>query len=120
MAKSTLEMIQDIDKTKFPSNILKEYYDVIRELVGVIMILDGYKIIGENAHKEAFEYIQKNNSAYFKTHQLKLMDSLRILRNEISNDGFFIDTKYLIGVEKDVKEVIKILENLILKKLKST
>ena len=60
MAVITLKMIETIDKTKFPSNIVKEYYDVIRELMSSILLLDGYKLIGENAHKNLIDYIKSN------------------------------------------------------------
>lgn len=43
MVDTTLAMIKTIDKESFPSNVTKEYYDVIRELMSVIMLLDGFK-----------------------------------------------------------------------------
>ena len=51
MVNKTLEMISEIDAEKFPSNVIKEYYEVIRELLSVLLLLDGYKTIGEGAHK---------------------------------------------------------------------
>lgn len=30
MGEATLEMIKQIDRAKFPSHVIKEYYDVIR------------------------------------------------------------------------------------------
>ena len=118
MSKSTLVMIKDIDRNRFPSNIIKEYYDVIRELVGVIMLLDGYKIIGESAHKDAFEYLKKNYSKHFKMQQLMFMDSLRVLRNDISYDGFFIETNYLDRTEKEIATIITILDKLVSERIK--
>ena len=55
MVETTLEMIETIDVAKFPSNIVKEYYDVIRELMTAILLLDGYKTHGEGAHKKLIE-----------------------------------------------------------------
>lgn len=52
MVDSTIEMIEVIDITKFSSIVTKEYYDVIRELMSVILLLDGYKTYGERAHKK--------------------------------------------------------------------
>ena len=46
MVDTTLEMIKVIDINKFSSNVTKEYYDAIRELMGVVLLLDGYKIYG--------------------------------------------------------------------------
>ena len=33
MVETTLEMISKIDVEKFPSNVTKEYYEIIRELI---------------------------------------------------------------------------------------
>ena len=45
MVEATLEMIRFIDKIKFPSNVAKEYYEIIRELISIILLLDGrYKM----------------------------------------------------------------------------
>ncbi|MBS3176881.1 hypothetical protein J4457_06625 [Candidatus Woesearchaeota archaeon] len=46
MVETTLEMIKHIDKTQFPSHVIKEYYEVIRELISIVLLLDGYKTIG--------------------------------------------------------------------------
>lgn len=33
MVETTLEMIATVDSRRYPSNVLKEYYEVIRELI---------------------------------------------------------------------------------------
>lgn len=70
MVETTLEMISAIDARKYPSNVLKEYYEVIRELITVILLLDGYKTQGEGAHKKLIEYLEKiiPNSKGMKFH----------------------------------------------------
>ena len=57
MVDTTIEMIKLIDITKFSSNITKEYYDAIRELISVVLLLDGYETYGEGAHKKLIEYL---------------------------------------------------------------
>lgn len=64
MVETTIEMITVIDSTKFSSNITKEYYDVIRELISVVLLLDGYKTYGEGAHKKLIEYLQTKNRGF--------------------------------------------------------
>src|SRR3972149_8446096 len=93
MAVITLKMIETIDKTKFPSNIVKEYYDVIRELMSSILLLDGYKLIGENAHKNLIDYIKSKYD--LEGHEISLLDELRIIRNKIAYDGFFVTGDYV-------------------------
>lgn len=58
MVETTLEMIDTIDSRKFSSHVVKEYYEVIRELITVILLLDGYKTQGEGAHKKLIESLQ--------------------------------------------------------------
>src|SRR5660398_128665 len=94
MVETTLEMIDTIDSSRFSSHVVKEYYEVIRELITVILLLDGYKTQGEGAHKKLIEYIG-NNYAEFKVHDIMLIDDLRIIRNKISYNGFFITDDYL-------------------------
>jgi hypothetical protein len=43
------------DSKKFTSHVVKEYYEVIRELITVILLLDGYKTHEEGAHKKLVE-----------------------------------------------------------------
>jgi len=101
MVETTLEMIDTIDSSRFSSHVVKEYYEVIRELITVILLLDGYKTQGEGAHKKLIEYIG-NNYAEFKVHDIMLIDDLRIIRNKISYNGFFITDDYLERKKEDI------------------
>ena len=90
MVETTLEMIDTIDSTKFTSHVVKEYYEAIRELITVILLLDGYKT---------------------------LIDDLRIIRNKISYNGFFVTDDYLERKRKDILMLIDNLRVIIYKKL---
>ena len=118
MVETTLEMVKFIDKNKFPSNVAKEYYEIIRELVSIILLLDGYKAIGEKAHKRQIEYLEANYKEFDKA-EITLMDDLRITRNKIAYDGFFVKESYVDRKLTDILNVIKKLKNLINKKLGS-
>ena len=117
MAEATIEMVKKIDKKMFPSNVLKEYYDIIRELMGIILLLDGYKIIGEGSHKKLIEYI-KQKCQDFEANEIMLIDELRVARNKISYEGFFIDEEYLNRKQSDIETIISKLKALINKKLR--
>jgi hypothetical protein len=108
MVETTLEMISAIDSRKYPSNVLKEYYEVIRELITVILLLDGYKTQGEGAHKKLIEYLEKNYPE-FKGHEISLIDDLRLTRNRIAYNGFFVTDEYL---ERKMREILVIIEKL--------
>jgi len=85
MVDTTIEMIKVIDIAKFSSNVTKEYYDVIRELISVVLLLDGYKTHGGGAHKKLVEYLQSNYKE-FNEYQISLIDDLRITRNKIERN----------------------------------
>ncbi len=116
MVETTLEMIATVDSRKYPSNVLKEYYEVIRELITVILLLDGFKTQGEGAHKKLIEYIGKNYGE-FKGHEISLMDDLRIVRNRIAYNGFFVTDEYLERKNKEILAIIEKLKVIIYKKL---
>lgn len=116
MVDTTIEMIKIIDITKFSSNVTKEFYEVIRELISVVLLLDGYKTHGEGAHKKLVEYLQ-NNYKEFNEYQISLIDDLRITRNKIAYDGFFVDEHYIVRKIKDIKEIIDKLKEIIKKNI---
>jgi len=116
MVETTLEMIKTIDLKRFSSNIVKEYYEVLRELMSIILILDGYKTEGEKAHKKLIEYLDTNYEQFTK-YEISLLNDLRIKRNKIAYDGFFIKESYILRKEKDIQRLIDKLKRIIEKKL---
>jgi len=116
MVDTTIEMIKVIDVVKFSSNVTKEYYDVIRELLSVILLLDGYKTYGEGAHKKLIEYIHSHYKE-FNEYEISLLDDLRIKRNKIAYNGFFVDKNYINRKIKDIQNIIKKLKKTIKEKL---
>jgi hypothetical protein len=116
MVEKTLEMINNLDIDKFPSNITKEYYEVIRELLSVVLLLDGYKTYGEGAHKKLIEYLESNYKEFSK-YETSLIDNLRNTRNKIAYDGFFVEKDYIERKKKDIDLIIKKLKGIIKKKL---
>ena len=112
MARTTLEMVRNIDEKRFASNIVKEYYDIMRQLISAVLVLDGYKTYGEGAHKKAIEYIDKNYKE-FSTIEISVMDELRITRNKIAYNGFFVREEYLERKIKMIGNMISKLVNII-------
>ncbi|MDI3544323.1 MAG: hypothetical protein PWQ28_604 [Candidatus Woesearchaeota archaeon] len=118
MVDSTIEMIKIIDIAKFSSIVTKEYYDVIRELMSIILLLDGYKTYGESAHKKLIEYLQENYKE-FSEYEISLVDDLRIKRNKIAYDGFFVEKDYIERKIKDIEKIIDKMKEIIKEKLKN-
>ena len=116
MVATTLEMIKQIDTNAFPSNVAKEYYEVIRELISIVLLLDGYKATGEGAHKRQIEYLEANYKEFSRA-EIVLVDDLRVTRNRIAYDGFFVKESYVERKLADIQKIIEKLKGLIGKKL---
>ena len=105
MVDVTMEMLNTINRKKFPSNVVKDYYEVIRELMSVILLLDGYKTVGEGAHKNLIVYLEQHYKQ-FRGDEISLINDLRIVRNKIAYDGFFVRENYLDRRLKDILGII--------------
>jgi len=108
MVKLTLQMVKEIDYKKYPSNVTKEYYEIIRELMSVVLLLDGFKTQGEGAHKEIIDYLAQNYQELSKN-EIEIVEDLRIARNRIAYDGFFVPIDYL---ERNKDQLVKIIQKL--------
>lgn len=113
MVEISLERIKTTDRNKFSSNITKDYYDVIRELISVILLLDGLKVVGEEAHKTLIRYFG-DNYRNLERSEIVLVDELRILRNKITYDGFFVRQDFLernLGIINNIINKLKLVIN---------
>src|SRR3989344_3576190 len=116
--KSMLRLIENREEIiasgtlgRFPTFLAESYYEVIKELAICILLLDGFKSIGENAHKEALEYLQKYKE--FSEDELFLMNDLRIRRNKSSYEGKMIDESFIENHEMKLKMIIKKLKRIL-------
>ncbi len=119
-AKSILKMIYLIeerikkqDRIKMASLIISDYYEIIKELITAILLIDGYKTL---SHKDLFDYLEEKYKK-FSGHELSVLNNLRILRNRVSYEGYFVDPYYLEKNELLFKEIIKKLKDLMSKKI---
>lgn len=112
MVETTLEMIKTIDKIKFPSNVMKEYYEIIRELISIVLLLDGYKTQGTGAHKMMIDYLAKNYEE-FSSYEISFLNDLRMLRNKIAYDGFFVKEDFVTRNTGKIQEIITKLKSII-------
>ena len=97
------------DSQKMSSLIIVDYYEIIKELVTAILLLDGYKTL---SHRDLIEYIGKNVSE-LNQEEISIIDDLRILRNRVSYEGFSIDLDYLIRNEDNFKKIITKLKEIV-------
>lgn len=110
MIKIILNRIKNTDRNSFTSLIVSDYYEVLKELITAILICKGIKIL---SHKLLIEQIKSE----LTEEEYYLVDEIRVIRNKINYDGFFVEIDYLNRKEDKIKTVItklsKILENMI-------
>lgn len=110
MIKIILNRIKSTDKSLFASLIVSDYYEVIKELITAILTCKGLKTL---SHKLLIEQIRNE----LTEEEYYLIDELRVIRNKINYDGFFVEMDYLNRKENKIKSIItklsKILENLV-------
>lgn len=110
MAEITLERLEETEIAKYPSNTLKDYYDVIHELMEAITLSSGIKFKGDGAHQELIDYVSKVHNLGEQTRQF--LQEMRDYRNRISYEGFMIHQNYItLNLEK-IKITIKTLVNI--------
>lgn len=109
-ANTSLKIIKNIDHKEFPSHVLKDYYEVIREFMSAKMLIDGFKTYGEGSHKEIIKYVEKKG--YLSFIELDLANKMRLLRNELVYEGKEINKEFLNEKLFRIKKIIKKLQNL--------
>lgn len=115
MAMERLEMLSSVDLTRFPSLVLEGHYEAIKELAAAILAADGYKTRGEGAHKTLVGYLGKHYPELTE-YEAGLIDELRVTRNRISYDGFFVDADYFIRKKDSLTGIISKLSDILKEK----
>ena len=113
IAKDGLKVI-DILPRKMSYKIIVEYYEIIKELITAILLSDEYKTL---SHKDLIDSL-KERQKELSENEISLIDSLRILRNRITYEGFQTNKDYLTRNEPSYKSIITKLKSIIKTKLK--
>jgi len=108
------DRIKAQDKEKMSALIVADYYEIVKELITAVLLIDGYKTL---SHKDLIDYL-KEKYKEFSSHEFSILDDLRVLRNRVAYDGFFIDFSYLKRNEGNFKIIINKLELLVERKLR--
>jgi len=111
---TTFKRLEETDLEKYPSNTLKDYYDIIKGLMESLLYLEGIKMKGEGAHYETIEYVCKEHNLG-EASRVFLQD-MREYRNRMFYEGFNIQASYIRLNAKKINDIIKSLLNLIDKK----
>ena len=114
ITKNRKEFVFSYNAKLYTNIIVENYYEIIKELITAITLLDGFKTVGENAHKELIGLLPKYKE--FEEWELILIDDLRIKRNKSAYEGKEIDISYLENKKEKILIIIKKLENLLEKR----
>ncbi len=114
ISKERLEIIEILPKDK-TYKIIEEYYEIILELMTVIMYLDGYKTL---SHIKVLEYVSKKYDV-LSNNQVQIIDTLRKFRHGIVYYGKKVSNEYLINYQEEITKIVKSLDNLVDSKFKN-
>lgn len=109
------EFVSSVDIEKFSTIATENYYEIIKELATAVLLLDGFKTTGENAHKELIDYLSNYNE--LSEYEISLINDLRIKRNKSSYEGKPIDKEYLRNKKDKLLIIIDKLKKLIKSRL---
>jgi protein associated with RNAse G/E len=99
-----------LKKGNFSTVVAETYYEIIKEICNLILLMKGFKSVGENSHKDLFSFLFSKK--IFTEEEFRLIDELRFRRNGSSYYGKEIKQIYLDNKEKDLMQMIKKLKKL--------
>jgi hypothetical protein len=108
--------ISKTDFNEFSSIGAENYYELIKELITALMLLEGFKTTGENAHKELIELLSETKK--FNKEEIEIIDDLRIKRNKLLYEGKAIENIYIKNKKYKLEEIINKLKKILEKELK--
>ncbi len=119
-AKSILQMVLLIeerikiqDREKMAALIMVDYYEIIKELITAILLVNGYKTL---SHKDLVAYLEEKVSEV-RAEEIHLIGQLRVLRNRVAYEGFLINSIYLKKNESLFQEIINKLKQMVKNKV---
>ncbi len=85
------------------------YYEIIKECLVALMVLDGYKTL---SHEVLIGYMAKFLPE-FSTQDVQLVDKLRMMRNRALYRGVFIPADFMIREEPNLRRIMDVLLSLL-------
>ncbi|MEK6800957.1 MAG: hypothetical protein AABY05_03415 [Nanoarchaeota archaeon] len=115
LTKEREDFVSTIDHEKFSTSAMENYYEIIKELASALLLLSGFKSIGDNAHKDLIDYLV--NYDVFTEGDIVFLNDLRVKRNNSSYEGKKIDSSYLANNKTRILEIISKFKELVEKRL---
>ena len=97
-------IIKTLNHESFPTTILENYYEIIKELITALMYIAGFKTTGEGAHIETIDFLK--NYKEFSEYEISILQELRIKRHGSQYYGKVPPPEFLNQNRTIFKEVI--------------
>lgn len=101
----TLSRLKETDIEKYPSNTLKDYYDIIKGLLEALLYIEGVKMKGESAHYETIQYACERYKLGESTRVF--LQEMRDYRNRFSYEGFSVQGSYIRLNKKRMDDIVQ-------------
>jgi hypothetical protein len=111
MAHTSLQRLQETNVSRYPSNSLVDYYDIIHKLMESVGMINGMKFKGDGAHLQLIDYVCR--SCQLSESMRVFLQELRVYRNRINYEGFVVQKSYIMENEKFFKKIIAQLSTII-------
>jgi hypothetical protein len=108
------ERIKKCNRREMAALIITDYYEIIKELIISIILVNGYKTLND---KDLIEYIKEKHKE-FNPSEITFLEDLRVLKDRISYEGFFVEPSYLERNEEYFRNMIKKLRGIINQSIK--
>lgn len=115
MALDRKRLIGKLKSIRYPIIVAENYYEIIKELIMALLLVEGRKAVGENAHRDAVIEISKWE--ILNQTQISLVDDLRIKGNNSYYAGKQIDEVFVENNSRYLDEVIEKLDLSLSKRL---
>lgn len=116
MALSTLKRIDETDKQRFTTQVVKDYYDILHYLLEGLSLSTGKKVEGRGAHAALISFVCQQFD--LEPSVQRFLQDLRRFRNQIAYEGFFIQPDYLDRNEHRIKLIAGKMDSLLEETLK--
>jgi len=103
-------------KIDYPNIVVENLYEIIKEFSSAILLMEGIKAIGENAHKEIIDNLKKYVG--FNQEEISILQDLRIKRNNSMYEGKQINPVYLENNKQILLNIADRLKKIVEDKLK--
>ncbi len=116
MALEREKSLLKLDYKLFATIIAENYYEIIKELSTALLLLEGIKFVGENAHKEIIDGMKKY--ADFSEEEISISQDLRIIRNKSMYECRQVNPLYLENNRYNLLKIIDKLKKIVGNRLK--